>query len=80
MCVRSLDRTPRRQRRQLPMTSPPDVDGLPTADEIAALALVLQAHTAAHQISSMELRAVLEFLRGRGYLVRPRSNDYAETT
>jgi hypothetical protein len=42
-----------------------------TADEIAALALVLQAHTPAHILSSMELRTVLEFLRGRHYLVRP---------
>jgi hypothetical protein len=41
------------------------------ADEIAALALLLAERTAAHQLSSMQLRGVLEFLRGRGYLVKP---------
>jgi hypothetical protein len=41
------------------------------ADEIAALALLLAERTAAHQLSSMQLRGVLEFLKGRGYLRQP---------
>jgi hypothetical protein len=42
-----------------------------TSEEIAALAITLQAHTPAHILSSMELRTVLEFLKGRGYLRSP---------
>jgi hypothetical protein len=42
-----------------------------TADEIAALAITLQAHTPAHILSSMELRTVLDFMKGRGFLRRP---------
>lgn len=41
------------------------------ADEIAALALVLQAHTPMERLSNMEVRGVLEFLRGRHYLAKP---------
>lgn len=41
------------------------------ADEIAALALVLQAHTPMERLSNMEVRSVLEFLRGRLYLAKP---------
>jgi hypothetical protein len=44
---------------------------LKLAAEIAAMS----EHTAAHQLSSMELRATLEWLRGRGYLVKPKDNN-----
>jgi hypothetical protein len=42
-----------------------------SADEIAALGLVLQAHTAMERLTNMEVRAILEFLRGRHWLVKP---------
>jgi hypothetical protein len=42
-----------------------------TTDEINALALLLSEKTPAHLLSSMELRTVLEFLKGRGYLRTP---------
>jgi len=42
-----------------------------SADEIAALALLLAERTPAHLLSSMELRTVLEWLRCRGYLRHP---------
>jgi hypothetical protein len=42
-----------------------------SGDEITALALVLQAHTPMERLTNMEVRAVLEWLRGRLFLVRP---------
>lgn len=44
-----------------------------TTDEITALAIVLQAHTAAFQLPNMELRSMLEFMRARGFLVQPKA-------
>ena len=41
------------------------------ADEIAALALVLQAHTPMERLSNMEVRSVLEYLRGLRFLTKP---------
>lgn len=39
-----------------------------TDDDLNALAMTLQAHTPMHKLSSMEVRTVLEFLKGRGFL------------
>lgn len=42
-----------------------------TDAEINALALIMANCTPMHQLSSMEARSCLEWLRGRGYLVKP---------
>ncbi len=41
------------------------------ADDIVALALVLQQHTPMERLTNMEVRSVLEFLRGRMFLTKP---------
>lgn len=41
------------------------------ADDIAALAIVLATHTPMNRLSNMEVRTVLDFLKGRGFLVKP---------
>ena len=42
-----------------------------TAEDIAALALILQQHTPCERLTNMEVRSILEFLRGRLFLVKP---------
>jgi hypothetical protein len=47
-----------------------------TPDDIAALAKLLACKTSlGATCSNMEIRAALEFLKGRGYLVRPQQNN-----
>ena len=50
-----------------------DRDAMMNADEIAALALVLQAHTPMERLSNMETRSILEYLRGLQYLSKPKA-------
>lgn len=45
------------------------------ADEVAALALVLQAHTPMERLTNMEVRCVIEFLRGRHFLTKPKPEN-----
>jgi hypothetical protein len=42
-----------------------------TGDEITALSMVLAEHTGAHLMSNMQIRAMLELLKSRGYLRSP---------
>jgi hypothetical protein len=46
-----------------------------TPDDIAALAMTLAACTPMERLTNMEIRSALEFLKGRGYLVRPQPID-----
>jgi len=46
-----------------------------TPDDIAALAMTLAACTPMERLTNMEVRAVLELLKQRGYLVKPQQND-----
>ena len=45
-----------------------------TPDEIAALAMTLAAVTPMERLTNMEVRAVLELLKQRGYLIKPQQN------
>jgi hypothetical protein len=50
-----------------------------TPDEIAALAVALAACTPMERLSNMEVRAVLELLKQRGYLRKPPEDHVTAT-
>jgi hypothetical protein len=50
-----------------------------TPDDIGVLAMLLAEKTSlGANCSNMEIRTILEFLKGRGYLVRPQPTDRSE--